>query len=37
MHIAPVVEEYGLEEANEALFDLRAGRIRGSKVLVMGH
>jgi alcohol dehydrogenase, propanol-preferring len=33
--IRPVVQEYALDEANEALADLRSGRIRGSKVLVM--
>lgn len=35
MQIEPVVEQYRLDQANEALGDLRAGRIRGSKVLVM--
>ncbi len=34
-HITPVVEPYPLERANEALADLKQGRIRGSKVLVM--
>lgn len=35
--IAPEVEEYPLEEANQALRDLRAGSIRGGKVLRVAH
>jgi alcohol dehydrogenase, propanol-preferring len=31
--LLPEVEEYPLEEANRALGELRAGRIRGAKVL----
>jgi propanol-preferring alcohol dehydrogenase len=31
--IKPDVQEYTLEEANEALLELRAGKIRGAKVL----
>ena len=31
--IKPEVEEFGLEDANRALRDLKAGRIRGAKVL----
>jgi propanol-preferring alcohol dehydrogenase len=31
--LEPAVEELPLEEANRALRDLRAGRIRGAKVL----
>lgn len=33
MRIQPDVQEFGLEEANEALVELRRGRIRGAKVL----
>lgn len=33
--IRPVVEEYALDEANEAPADVRSDRIRGSKVLVV--
>ena len=35
-NIVPTVERYALEQANEALADLKAGKIHGSKVLVMG-
>jgi propanol-preferring alcohol dehydrogenase len=35
MKIQPEVQEYRLEEANKALVDLKSGKIRGSKVLVM--
>ena len=35
-NIVPTVERYALERANEALADLKAGKIHGSKVLVMG-
>ena len=34
--ILPDVEVYGLEQANQALLELKAGRIRGAKVLKMG-
>jgi propanol-preferring alcohol dehydrogenase len=30
------VQQYPLERANDALADLRAGRVRGAAVLVMG-
>ncbi len=33
--IKPEVQEFRLEDANEALVQLKSGRIRGSKVLVM--
>jgi len=33
--IEPEVQEFKLEEANEALVELKSGRIRGSKVLIM--
>ena len=33
--IAPEVQEFRLEEANEALVELKSGKIRGSKVLKM--
>jgi propanol-preferring alcohol dehydrogenase len=33
--IRPEVETYALEEANKALLELKRGRIRGAKVLVM--
>ena len=33
--IAPVVQEYALEDANQALVELKARRIRGAKVLRM--
>jgi alcohol dehydrogenase, propanol-preferring len=36
MRIRPEVEEYGLEEANRALVDLKQRRIRGAKVLRVG-
>jgi len=35
--IAPEVEEYPLEEANRALRELKAGSIRGGKVLRVAH
>jgi propanol-preferring alcohol dehydrogenase len=34
--ITPSIETYPLEAANEALTDLKAGRLRGAKVLTMG-
>jgi propanol-preferring alcohol dehydrogenase len=37
MKIQPEVQEYKLEEANKALVELKSGKIRGSKVLVMPH
>jgi propanol-preferring alcohol dehydrogenase len=33
MKIKPEVEEFPLREANRALFELKAGHIRGAKVL----
>jgi propanol-preferring alcohol dehydrogenase len=33
--VEPAVESYPLERANEALLELKQGRIRGAKVLVM--
>lgn len=35
MPIEPEIQEFRLEEANEALLELKRGRIRGSKVLIM--
>jgi len=35
MHIEPQIQEFRLEEANDALVELKSGRIRGSKVLRM--
>ncbi len=35
MKIQPETQEYKLEEANQALVELKSGNIRGSKVLVM--
>jgi alcohol dehydrogenase, propanol-preferring len=35
--IRPHVETYPLDEANQALMDLKRGRIRGAKVLVVGN
>jgi propanol-preferring alcohol dehydrogenase len=35
MQIQPETEEFRLEEANKALVELKGGKIRGSKVLVM--
>jgi propanol-preferring alcohol dehydrogenase len=35
MKIQPEIQEFKLEEANKALVELKSGRIRGSKVLVM--
>lgn len=36
MGIRPEYQEYALEEANQALVDLKEGRIRGAKVLRIG-
>jgi propanol-preferring alcohol dehydrogenase len=36
MRIEPEVQRFRLEDANEALVQLKGGRIRGAKVLVMG-
>ena len=33
--IAPEIQQFKLEEANEALFELKSGKIRGAKVLIM--
>lgn len=33
MGIRPEIQEYALEEANQALFELRTKRVRGAKVL----
>ena len=33
MEMNPEVEEYTLEEANRALYELKTGKIRGAKVL----
>ena len=33
--IKPEVQEFRLEEANKALIELKEGRIRGAKVLIM--
>jgi propanol-preferring alcohol dehydrogenase len=35
MRIKPEVEEYPLQEANRALIELKASKIRGAKVLRM--
>jgi propanol-preferring alcohol dehydrogenase len=35
MKIQPEIQEFRLEEANKALIELKSGKIRGSKVLVM--
>jgi propanol-preferring alcohol dehydrogenase len=35
MHIQPEVEVYSLDQANQALFELKTGRIKGAKVLVI--
>jgi propanol-preferring alcohol dehydrogenase len=35
MQIEPEIQEFKLEEANEALVELKSGKIRGSKVLRM--
>jgi propanol-preferring alcohol dehydrogenase len=35
MKMQPEVEEYPLEEANKALYELKTGKIRGAKVLVI--
>lgn len=34
--LKPEVQTYSLEEANRALVELKHGRIRGAKVLLMG-
>jgi propanol-preferring alcohol dehydrogenase len=36
MKMQPEVEAYPLEEANRALYELKTGKIRGAKVLVIG-
>jgi propanol-preferring alcohol dehydrogenase len=36
MEIKPEVEEFALEEANQALMELRTSKIRGAKVLRIG-
>ncbi len=36
MGIKPDVEEFALEDANKALLELKEGKIRGAKVLVVG-
>jgi len=36
MKMQPAVEEFPLEEANRALYELKTGKIRGAKVLVIG-
>jgi propanol-preferring alcohol dehydrogenase len=35
MHLKPEVQEFRLEAANEALVELKSGKIRGSKVLII--
>ncbi len=35
MRLAPEVQEFALEDANQALLELKTGRIRGAKVLVI--
>jgi propanol-preferring alcohol dehydrogenase len=35
MQIQPEIQKFKLEEANEALIELKGGKIRGSKVLIM--
>jgi propanol-preferring alcohol dehydrogenase len=35
MKIQPEIQEFRLEEANQALVELKTGNIRGSKVLVI--
>jgi propanol-preferring alcohol dehydrogenase len=35
MRLKPEVQLFGLEQANEALLQLKTGRIRGAKVLVI--
>ncbi len=35
--IEPTVQEYHLSEANQALYELKRGEIRGAKVLRIGH
>jgi len=35
MQMKPAVEEFPLEEANRALYELKTGKIRGAKVLVI--
>jgi propanol-preferring alcohol dehydrogenase len=34
LHLEPAVQQFALEDANEALERLRAGRLRGAAVLV---
>ena len=34
--IQPEVQEYSLADANQALFDIKSGKIRGAKVLRIG-
>ena len=36
MKLKPAIEEYALEEANQALSELKHQRIRGAKVLRIG-
>ncbi len=36
MNIQPEVEVFGLEQANQALFELKIGKIKGAKVLKIG-
>jgi propanol-preferring alcohol dehydrogenase len=36
MHITPEIQEFALEEANQALVELKTRRIRGAKVLRIG-
>jgi len=36
MAMQPEVEEFSLDEANRALYELKTGKIRGAKVLVIG-
>jgi propanol-preferring alcohol dehydrogenase len=36
MGLKPEVEEFGLEEANRALVELKTRKIRGAKVLRVG-
>ncbi len=36
IHIKPVVQEYSLAQANEALLELKEGHIQGAKVLKIG-
>jgi propanol-preferring alcohol dehydrogenase len=34
--LEPETQEFPLEDANQALLEIKTGKIRGSKVLVMG-